>query len=141
MKTQNNFFKNVSKIVLIITILFATSCGSDDDGAVDAVDAFVTLPEPLLTTYTGNLVYTPVNGSLPTINTSGTATVALSGNTYTISFSDDVPSLTGLAFLVGDASDFVSATVGESTAGVSLDDGDLAVGVTMGGNNWAFSSN
>ena len=139
MKIQNKFLKNLGKVVVILSVLFITSCGSDDDGAV--VDQFVTLPTTLLTSYTGNLVYTPGDGSGPIINTSGSATIAVSGNTYTISFSDGVPSLSGFVFLSGANGNFVSASSGVSTTGVSVEDGDLAVGATIGGNTWAFSTN
>ncbi|WP_299220759.1 hypothetical protein [uncultured Aquimarina sp.] len=139
MKTQNNFFKNLGKVVLVLSVLLMASCGDDDDGT--AVDQFVTLPTQVLTSYTGNLVYTPGDGSGPIINTSGTATVAVSGNTYTISFSDGVPSLSGLVFLAGPNNNFVSASAGQSTTGISVEDGDLAVGATNSGNTWAFSTN
>ena len=139
MKIQNIFLKNVGKIVLVLTVLLTTSCGSDDDAAT--ADAFVTLPEPLLTSYTGALNYTSSDGSLPIINTSGTATVALSGNTYTINFSDDVPTISGLVFLQNSNGDFISASAGQSASVISLEDGDLAIGATINGNTWSFSSN
>ncbi|WP_299188872.1 hypothetical protein [uncultured Aquimarina sp.] len=139
MKTQNNFLKNLSKVALVLSILLISSCGSDDDGT--PAEEFVTLPAQVLTSYTGNLVYTPGDGSGPIINTSGTATVAVSGNTYTISFSDGVPSISGLVFLAGSGNNFVSASAGQSTTGISVEDGDLAVGATNNGNTWAFSTN
>lgn len=138
MKTQNNFIKNLGKVVLVLSVLLMSSCSSDDDGPADQ---FVTLPAAVLTSYTGNLVYTPGDGSGPVINTSGTATVAVSGNTYTISFSDGVPSLSGLVFLAGTNNNFISASAGQSSTGISVEDGDLAVGATISGNTWAFSTN
>jgi len=138
MKTQNIFFRNVSKVVLVLSILFMTSCGSDDDGTEVGV---VELPAALLTSYTGNLVYTPIDGSGITENTNGTATLSRSGDTYTVSFSDGVPSLTGITFITGSNGTFSSASAGSSSSGIVVEEDDLRIGVTISGSNWSFAAN
>ncbi|WP_378172839.1 hypothetical protein [Aquimarina sp. SS2-1] len=137
MKTKNNFFKNLSKVVLVLSILMIASCGSDDDGAVDAG---VILPAELVTTYDGSLTYAPTNGTT-IINTSGTATITRSGNSYTISFSDGVPSITGVTFIQTGDTVFVSASVGTPTSGIAINDAELSVGITIDGNVWTFGTN
>ncbi|WP_298541126.1 hypothetical protein [uncultured Aquimarina sp.] len=138
MKTQNIFFRNVNKVVLVLSILFMASCGSDDDGTEVG---FVELPATLLTSYTGVLGYNPVDGSGITENTSGTATLSRSGNTYTVSFSDGVPSLTGITFITGSNGTFSSASTGSSSDGIVVGEDDLRVGVQMSGNTWSFATN
>ena len=80
--------KNTVKFIMLIAIVtFAiVSCKKD-----------ISLPSGSLTTYVGDLAYTPTSG-MPIANTSGTATISGSKGSYTVSFSDGVPSLTGLKF-------------------------------------------
>ena len=127
MKTTKNVFRNVSKVVFVLSVLLMESCSSDDDGGETTADASLILPAALVTSYTGSLVYTP-GGSLPIINLEGTATLSIIDGAYTITFSDDVPSISGLIFIEEEDGDFVSVSVGTSVGGISLEDGDLAIG-------------
>ncbi len=137
MKTQNIFFRNLSTVVLVLSIFLTTSCGDDDDGVVDAG---VILPAALVTTYNGSLSYNPA-GDTPIVNVNATATISGSGRTYTISFSDGVPSITGVVFLQTEDNVFVSTSVGVSTSQIAINDGELSLGVVIEGDNWSFATN
>ncbi|WP_299251386.1 hypothetical protein [uncultured Aquimarina sp.] len=139
MKTRNNFLKNLSKVVLVLSVLFITSCGSDDDGVV--ADAFVTLPTDLLTTYNGELTYTPGDGMGIVAGVDGTATISGSGSTYTISFSDGVPSLTGLRFIGNGNGSYASVATDGSSAGISIESDELRIGARVGSDSWGFVPN
>ncbi len=141
MKIQKNVFKNIGKVVLVLSVLLITSCGSDDDGDDVIADAFVTLPSEVLDTYEGTLSYTPANGMGVVAETDGTATISRTGDTYTINFSDGVPSITGLRFIESSTGAYASVGANGSALGIDIGVDDLAVGATIGGNVWAFSSN
>lgn len=139
MKSKNNVLKNLSKVAIVLSVFLITSCGSDDDSGDDVVtDLFATLPAETVTTYTGSLAYTPSNGMGVIVVTDGTATISQSGGSYTISFSDGVPSITGLRFL-GNEGAYASVSADGSSLGITIDDDELAVGATIGGNAWSFS--
>jgi len=139
MKTQNNFLKNLGKVAVILSVLFITSCGSDDDGTEVG---FVEVPAALLTTYTGNLLYNSNSGMVIENTGGGRATLSRSGDSYTISFNDDVPSVTGIIFIAGSNGTFTSASVGSSaSAGISVEAGALGVGITINGSTWSFGTN
>ncbi|WP_344929653.1 hypothetical protein [Aquimarina addita] len=135
---KNNLFKNLGKVAIVLSVFFIISCGSDDDGDDVTADVFVTLPTETVSTYTGSLGYTPADGMGVVGVTDGTATITQSGSSYTISFSDGVPSITGLRFLGSDGA-YASVSSDGSSLGISLDDGELAIGATIDGNTWAFS--
>ncbi len=81
-------------LLLFFTIasLF-TSCSSDENIGDNSSNS-VELPTQLLGTHTGNLISPQIT------NESGKATIASSdSNLYTISFSDNVAPITGIAFV------------------------------------------
>ncbi|WP_159092349.1 hypothetical protein [Aquimarina sp. Aq107] len=139
MKTQNNFLKNLSKVVLVLSVLFISSCGSDDDGT--PAEEFVTLPASLVTTFDGELTYTPANGMGIVAGVDGTATISGSGSTYTISFSDGVPSITGLRFIGSGNGTYATVGTDGSAAGIDIENEELTIGAQVGGNSWAFVPN
>ncbi|MBW1298186.1 hypothetical protein [Aquimarina litoralis] len=139
MKFQNNVLGKLSKVILVLSVLFMSSCGNDDDGT--PVDAFVTLPSSLVTTFDGELTYTPANGMGIVAGVDGTATISGSGNTYTISFSDGVPSITGLRFIGSGNGSYATVGTDGSAAGITIENDELTIGATISGNAWAFTPN
>ncbi|WP_109097641.1 hypothetical protein [Aquimarina sp. AU58] len=137
MKTKNNFYQHVVKTIFVFSILFVTSCSSDDDnGPTENISGV--LPSTVLTSYSGELGYTSADGSLIVAETSGTATISKSGNTYTITFSNGVPSITGLRFS-GSNGNYASTSGDGSAVGISINENKLEIGATINGNNWGFS--
>jgi len=141
MKIQNKFVRNLSKVTLVLSILFISSCGSDDDAVVPAVDLFVTLPAEVVTTYDGVLTYNPADGMDIVVNEPGTATISGSGNIYTISFSNGVPSITGLRFIGSGNGSYATVGGNGSAAGIDIEGDELTVGAEVDGDSWAFVPN
>jgi len=139
MKIQNKFLRNLSKVALVVSVLFISSCSSDDDNPVE--DQFVTLPAAVVTTYDGELTYTPASGMGLVVNEPGTATISGSGSTYTISFSNGVPSITGLRFIGSGNGSYATVSTNGSVAGIDIENDELTVGATVGSDVWAFVPN
>ncbi len=101
-KKKGSIKNTVFIICFSIGILFV-SCSSDDEGSDN--NGVVELPADVLGAYAGAL-------SAPPVEVFGTATIVKSGTkTYTINFSDDVPSLTNLEFVASVIdNDFISST-------------------------------
>lgn len=131
---MTKLIKLFALMTMIAVIL--PSCSVDLGPDVDNDDED-TLPTESIATYTGTLTYTSNTGNVIT-NLDGEAKLSKSGNTYKITFSDGVPSLTNISF-VKDSNDWVSVSTGSSVSGITVDDEDLILGVTKDGNNWAFS--
>ncbi|WP_299889140.1 hypothetical protein [uncultured Lacinutrix sp.] len=96
MKTSKKITPILLKSFLILSLLLSlTSCSKNDDNVLEAVTN--NLPSSVLRTYTGPLSYT-ADGEEEIINNPATATISGSNGVYSISFSNDIPSLTGLSF-------------------------------------------
>lgn len=132
MKTQKAF----TFLILIISLSATLACSNKDDDAKPAAN--VTLPAAAVTTYTGSLSYSGKDGTTKTNGDEGTATITKNGNTYTVAFSDGVPSLTGLSFAAANGN---YASVGEngSVAGISVKESMIDISVSKDGNVWGFS--
>ncbi len=134
MKTIQNL-NAVSKIVFALIFFTFISCSDDKNVAPEGAQ-FVDLPNSLLTDYNGSVNY---NNTI--IEVDATATISKTGNkVYKVSFSDEVPEITGLHFIENDGT-FASASGSDSAEGVGLRTGNLSVGVTNDGKQWQFSSN
>jgi hypothetical protein len=101
-------------------------------------EKFATIPAAQVTTYTGNLAYTGATGEIVANELTGKATITGSSAGYTITFSDNVPSVSGLKFSGKDGS---YATVAEdgSVSGISIGSNNISIGFVKGGSNWAFT--
>ena len=102
MKTPKNFFKNLGKIVIVLSVLMVSSCSDDDDNDDPIEEGAISLPAELVKTYTGNLLYTPSDGTDPIMNIEGAATISSSDNEHFISFSDNIPTLNRVSFIQTD---------------------------------------
>jgi len=129
----------IGQITIVLSLLFLFSCAKDP---IDppSTNEYADLPSSLVKSYTGDLSYVPASGMLIASN-NGTATISKSGDTYTISFSDNVPSITGLNFKLDSGGSYASVSSDGSVTGISLDDEDFDIGATEGGNTWSFASN
>jgi len=114
--------KSASLFMLKFFIVLTVFCScSDDDDPITSVDGAtsVELPSSLVTSYSGVLQYN-VNFIPVTNELDGTATIVETGDkTYTITFSDDVPEITGLTFIENGGT-YASASTSDSSEGVSL---------------------
>ena len=138
MKTITNktktFFK--TSILILALIVGFTSCGSDDDGDDGGSnDTEATIPSDELRGYVGTLTYTGTEGTIA-VPSGAEADISGSPGDYTISFSDGVPSITGLNFELESG---VFITQGSSNTVVVIDDGELTIQVQIGGENWVFT--
>jgi hypothetical protein len=123
--------KTISKFLsaaVVAIALISTSCSKDK---------VVALPSENVTSYTGDLGYT--GSSLPIANPgNGKATISQSGTNVTISFSDGVPSISGIKFQKS-GSNYVSVSEDGSVAGISFSGDNVSIGVTKDGGTWSFS--
>lgn len=121
--------KKTIKLLALITVVSLTivSCKKDD----------AKLPSSCKTTYVGYLAYTP-NTGMPIANTAGTATISGSRGNYTVSFSNNVPSLTGLKFDKKSGGNYATQS-GSESVGITIDDNNFNIGVVRSDGNWAFS--
>ncbi len=125
MKTIH-FFSRLTLLFLFFATIFMSMGCSKDKEDVECGPGFTALNADLLGTYGGVLTST---GSTIVTNTSGTATlVETSCKTYSINFSDNVPSITGIRFsdlTSGDGSyNYVNVT---ATTTVNIDMNELTV--------------
>jgi len=81
---------NVLALFFVLAVTLG-SCSSDDE---PACPGFIDLPANLVSTYQGILT---VDGVL--VAQEGTATIERTNCTYTINFSNDVPSITDVVFV------------------------------------------
>ena len=144
MRAPKRILKNLGKVVVVLSILMISSCSDDD--VIDAIDETieegnVTLPEALVTTYTGNLLYTPSDGTAPVMNIEGTATITSSNDEYLISFSDDVPTLNRISFIQTSESVYETNFGATSTSVILINDEGLSIEVAISGNSWVFDTN
>jgi VCBS repeat-containing protein len=121
--------KKALKLSGLITVLILTvfSCKKD-----------VKLPSDAVTTYVGSLAYTPTIGS-PIANTAGTATISGSKGNYSVSFSNSVPSLTGLKFDKESGGSYATQSEDGSTTGITINDKSFNIAVVKSDGQWAFS--
>jgi hypothetical protein len=99
---------------------------------------YVTLPSENITTYTGKLGYNNNDGSLPIANdTTGKATIAQSDKVVTITFSNNVPTVTGIKFIKNGA-DYVSVAEDGSAAGITFTGNSVKIAVSNNGKSWGF---
>lgn len=140
MKNLKTIFGSILVLCLIISL---ASCSSDDDnGSNDDTDNTnnVTLPAELVKTYNGVLSYETAGGDL-TETLTGTATISGSSSNYTIAFSDDVPSISGITFILVDG-DYVYVNPNDESEGVIIDeDNRLIVDLTISNNITEFVGN
>lgn len=128
--------------LVLLSLAFFSSCTKDNDTKPDDPGSgtgteIVPLPEQSVTTYEGSLVYTPTTG-MPVINDNATATIEENGETYTIIFSDNVPSLSNLKFTL-DGDEYASISNSGNLTGISIEGDDLSVGSSSGGSSWSFN--
>lgn len=137
MKTLSNKSMNLFRVSFFaIALIFGlVSCSSDDDNDGDGDETeIVTIPAAQATTYIGTLTYTGSEGQI--VNpTDGTATISGSSSNYTISFSDGVPSISGLTFT---STNQTFVATGSSNVVIVIDDSSLTLNVQNGGDNWVF---
>ncbi len=136
MKTITDISKTLLRASLILCLVFATSCSSDDDNS--DIEEVLALPSQLLTTYTGDLQYAGPEAESGAIVVLEVATATISGEpgSYTVSFSDGVPSINNIGFSLLNDGRFVS--VGSSTIVIDIDEEDLSIQAQQNGNNWVF---
>lgn len=122
--------KKIMKSLVLIAVISLTivSCKKED----------IKLPSKSLTTYVGNLAYTPITG-MPITNTAGTATISGSKGNYTVSFSDNVPSLTGLKFDKESNGSYATQSNNGSVTGVTINDNIFNIATVKTEGQWAFS--
>lgn len=129
--------------VLALLCGSASACSKDDDDDNSpAGTGIAELPSNVIGTFTGQLAYTK-SGSNPISNSSsGTATLSKTGDrTYSIAFSDGVPTITGLKFQTAAAGSYATVSSDGSTAGMALSSSSLSIGVTKGSETWGFTGN
>ncbi len=127
------------KAVLLALICAASSCGKKEDAAPGGT-ALVELPPTVIGAFTGQLSYTSATGSSITNATDGRATLAKTGDkTYSLSFSDAVPTITNLKFQSGASGAYASVGSDGSTAGMTLSANSMTIGVSKSAENWAFT--
>ena len=125
------------KAALLAFVFAASACGSKKDDSAPA-SVVVELPAAVVSTYSGQLSYTSAASPIGTAN--GRATIAKTGDkTYSITFSDGVPALTGLKFQTATGSSYATVASDGSTAGMTISPTTLNVGVTKGSETWGFS--
>jgi hypothetical protein len=124
--------KKISKIALLVlsSFLFFVSCKKES--------LYDELPAEFLATYTGSLGYTPSGGTAITNATSGQATIAQSNKVSTITFSNNVPSLTGLRFKKTNGI-YASVAIDGSVAGIKFEGNTMYVTYTKDSNVWGFT--
>ena len=119
--------KMVILSILNITIL-SVSCGDDVEESLS-----MNLPDELVRTYTGRLLYTTAEDEIIKSD-EGTAKLVATGNSqYRIEFSDNVPSLSGISFETRIEDDYYS------NSGASIIDNSLSIGYNKGFDNWVFN--
>ncbi len=140
---KNSIALSVLKSVVLVTFisLAFSSCSNDDDEKEETPEvSFSELPSNLIGTYSGALSYTNSDGSVTIGTENGTATIASVGpKTYKVTFSDDVPEITNLKFTTEASGNFASVATDGSVAGLVLKASSMELGVTTGGNTWAFT--
>ena len=143
MKTLKTNLSTILKSLLILSLIFnMSSCSGDDDNNDDDTNGVtngVALPANKVTTYTGILSYTPSTGD-EIESVSSTATISGSSSNYTITFSDGVPSISGITFiLVG--GDYVYVNPDDTSEGIIIEtsgDERLVVDLTVDNNLTEF---
>jgi len=126
----------MKNFALMFSLIFCATIflGCNDDEPV--IDSANTLPAEALDVYTGALTYTSSTGEIIT-TLNGTASISISGNKYDITFSDDVPAISGLSFVESNGA--YATTSDSNVTGISIDGDDLSVASSQNGNNWAFN--
>ncbi len=135
MKTLN--LKSFALIVSTLICLTLFSCKKDEVPTDTNNNTTVTIPASSLTSYTGALNYTSTTGQVVN-EPNATATIEKNGSTYSISFSDNVPTISSLEFKDEDG-EYASLSSSNSMSGIVIDGDDLDIGATNNGNTWAFS--
>ncbi|WP_346883733.1 hypothetical protein [uncultured Algibacter sp.] len=146
MKTLKTSLSAILKSLLILGLIFnMSSCSGDDDNNNDddtnGAITGVALPARLITTYTGFLSYTPSTGD-EIESTNSTATISGSSSNYTISFSDGVPSISGITFVLVDGN-YVYVNPEDDSEGVIINTTDnvgLSIGLTVDNNIIEFTA-
>lgn len=145
MKNTKTILATILKSILAFSIIISTySCSGDDDNNDDdnsLPNSGVSLPANLLTTYTGTLSYKTAAGESIVATLNGTATITGSSSNYTISFSDDVPNVSGITFaLIG--GDYMYINPKDDSEGIIIDEDDnsITIGLTINDNTIAFVS-
>ncbi len=129
---MKKLFYNLS-LLAFTALLFLSACKKED---LD--DLFDELPAEYVATYTGSLGYN-ITTPTPIANaTSGQATITQSNKVVTISFSNGVPSITGLRFKKS-GSNYASIATDGSVAGINFEGTKANIGYTKDGNTWAFT--
>jgi hypothetical protein len=126
--------KKITQILSLVTLtatLFIFSCKKKVEDAI-----YVALPTENITTYTGNLGYTGTGA--PIANLTGTATITQSDKVVNITFSDNIPAVTGIKF-IKNGNDYASVSENGSVAGISFTGNTVKIAVTKDGGTWAFS--
>jgi len=145
MKTLNLFNYVILKSSTFVALLFlvSVSCSSDDDNN-NLADNFASLPTSNLVTYSdGSVTYNGSNGTVIVNANTATATITGTSANYTISFSDNVPSITNIRFARIDdtyKSVIINGT-NDSAQSIVIDGNTLAIASNINGNTWAFSNN
>lgn len=115
------------------SLLFLSACKK-----ANIEDLFDELPAEYVATYTGSLGYNITTSNPITNTTSGQATITQSNKVVSISFSNGVPSITGLRFKKS-GSNYASIATDGSVAGINFEGTKANIAYTKDGNNWAFT--
>ncbi|WP_346883417.1 hypothetical protein [uncultured Algibacter sp.] len=124
---NTQFISKLKVFVFFATALLSfNSCSSDDDnGDGDCLPGISAISADAIRAYQGALTL----NATEVINQDGTATITESGcKTYTISFSDGVPSITGVRFITTNNGESFTYVNANATTTVTInEDGRLSV--------------
>ncbi|MBV7441134.1 hypothetical protein KRX57_06850 [Weeksellaceae bacterium TAE3-ERU29] len=110
-------------ILSLILVAFAfTSCSSDDDPADN--DLFIGK-------YKGKVTYT--NGDENKSNDDGSVTVTKVGNTYSFTFSDGIPAITGVEM---DKNQHIAISLGDENSYIRINEDVLKLLYNKDGATW-----
>jgi hypothetical protein len=114
------------KLLALSSLLLLSACKKED------------LFAEYVATYTGSLGYNVTTPNPITNTTSGQATITQSNKVVSISFSNGVPSITGLRFKKS-GSNYASIATDGSVAGINFEGSKANIAYTKDGNTWAFT--
>ena len=112
-------------VVFFVTAILV-SCSKDNDPVDDNV---------FVGTYRGSVSYSDSDSNTNIATDDGRVTLVKVGDNYNFDFSDGIPSLTGIEI---DKNENVYIS---SDGGITIDEGNLIIAYTMGGEAWGADCN
>ncbi len=125
--------------VCVCAMLSLAACGGKDSNPQPTTGGPVELPTNVLGTFTGVATYTKPGTTAIVNNSNAKATLTKTGDkTYSIMFSDNIPTITNLTFQ--DTGGGVYGSLGEdgTGAGVGVSAKGMAIGYTKDTAGWQF---